>query len=190
MSVREVGQTTFYDGAGTRGNCVAAAVASVFGLPLDVVEHQGLKPGVGFQSVADWTRERCPALEYREQDFCTNFRCVEIEGEGDRWEYDLPDPQEIPAPPTCGYWIAHVISPRGLLADGPYRGMPIQHAVVMRGGELVWDPHPQRDMGVGARVGMGWWVARDPATLIAWRFCAGLMGDPTPELIDEMARAA
>lgn len=172
MSIEEsrwVEQTSFYDGSGTRGNCVAACVASVFGLNLDVLESQGLTPGCGFQDVCRWTSEHWSFLEYREQDFCQNYRVVEGEGRGypeDRWVYDLPSEELRVNPPTCGLWIAYAISPRGLLTTGPYRGMPIIHAVVMCGGSLAWDPHPERDMGIGATVSMGWWVVRDAGALI------------------------
>lgn len=165
-----VEQTSLYDGSETRGNCVAACVASIFGTSIQTVEAQGLVPGCGFQDVARWTSERRPALEYREQDFCTNFRVVEGDGRGypeDRWEYDLPAEDHRVDPPTCGLWIAHVVSPRGVLGSGPYRGMPVQHAVVMRGATLLWDPHPQRDMGVGQTVGLGWWIAREPGMTFA-----------------------
>lgn len=165
---RWVEQTSLYDGTGTKGNCVAACVASIFGVTLGWLEEKGIVPGSGFQDVASWTSEHWPGLEYRERDLCTNFRVVEGEGRGgedDRWEYDLPDPETHHDPPACGYWIAHVVSPRGFLKSGPYRGMPIQHAVVMRGANMVWDPHPQRDMGVGQLVGMGWWIVRDPLLL-------------------------
>lgn len=43
-----------------------------------------------------------------------------------------------------GYWILSAESPR---LDGK------NHAVVCKDGEIVWDPHPERDMGVGK------WVA-------------------------------
>lgn len=165
---RFVEQTSLYDGTGTRGNCVAACVASIFGVSIGRLEEQGIVPGSGFQDVARWTSERWPGLEYRERDLCTNFRCVEgdeSDSDSDRWEYDLPDPSVRHDGPACGYWIAHVVSPRGLLQHGPYRGTPVQHAVVMHGSELAWDPHPQRDMGVGQMVGMGWWIVRDPLHL-------------------------
>ena len=47
---------------------------------------------------------------------------------GDRIEYLVSYP---------GHWIASVKSPR---SDG-------WHAVVMHGHKIVWDPHPERDMG-------------------------------------------
>lgn len=40
-------------------------------------------------------------------------------------------------------WIAVVESPRTVHA----------HCVVMVGGDLKWDPHPQRKMGVGNQIG-------------------------------------
>lgn len=181
--MKPVEQTTFYDGTGARGNCVAACVASVFGLPLWVVETQGVGPGAGGQDLMRWTTERWPALECRVFDFAVNSRIVEGEGtEDERWAYDLPE--DVPAPPTTGFWIAYVISPRGLLEHGPYRGMPIQHAVVMRGGSLAWDPHPQRDMGIGQEVGRCYWTVSDPSELLSWRFCWGMYGSPSIDDID------
>lgn len=42
-----------------------------------------------------------------------------------------------------GYWIAGVLSPR--IVDE--NGEPGEHAVVMRGSKIAFDPHPRRDMG-------------------------------------------
>lgn len=42
--------------------------------------------------------------------------------------------------PPEGYWILSAESPR---LDG------IHHSVVCHGPDIVWDPHPQREMGVG-----------------------------------------
>lgn len=41
------------------------------------------------------------------------------------------------------YWIASVLSPRLVDADGK----PGWHDVVMQGSDLVWDPHPERASG-------------------------------------------
>lgn len=49
-------------------------------------------------------------------------------------------PEDEPAPQ--GYHLAAHRSPRG----------PHLHSVVVLDGVIVWDPHPQREMGVGERV--------------------------------------
>lgn len=141
---------------GQHGDCVAACVASIFGLSLDELAEQGIGPGACFQELFYWTKTYRAGLEYRERNLCVNHRMPEP----GRWEYDMP-PDDHTLPPTYGLWIAHVVSPRGLLLDGPYRGMPIIHAVVMRASALVWDPHPDRASGVGQMVGQGWWVAAE-----------------------------
>ncbi len=150
-----VTQSSFYDPLEeTRGDCVAACVATIFELPLEEVDIRG---GASFQDVCDWTKAFKPHLRYNERDLCTNHRIVSEDPET-IWAFDLPDPSEAIDPPTDGLWIAHVVSPRGLLKHGPYRGMPIEHAVVMCGPEMVWDPHPDRHQGVGRMTGMGWWT--------------------------------
>lgn len=57
------------------------------------------------------------------------------------WDLDYQLFREGEAPPE-GYAILAVKSPRG----------PIEHAVVIKDGEIVWDPHPERALGVGAWV--------------------------------------
>lgn len=43
-----------------------------------------------------------------------------------------------------GYWLGTVVSPR---LENPRTGGPGLHCVVMRGNDLLWDPHPKREMG-------------------------------------------
>jgi hypothetical protein len=167
--VKPVEQTTLYDGTGKRGNCVAACVASIFERPLDELEGQGIGPGCSARELMEWTRQHAAGLCVVNTDHSRNFRIVENEGKPDeRWAYDLPTDDEIPDVFLGGcYWIATVVSPRGVLQHGPYRGSPVLHAVVMRGHALVWDPHPQRYMGVGQLVGRTYWLAADPARCTA-----------------------
>lgn len=47
-------------------------------------------------------------------------------------------------------------------ADSPRGG---SHAVVILDGEIVWDPHPQREMGVGSWREYGQFVCLDPARM-------------------------
>jgi len=154
-----------YDGKG-RGNCVAACIASIFELPLSDVD---LPDGCGSNELMEWSHGRWPWLECRVVDYGQNYREVEPpsdENPEGRWEYDLPTEQ--PPAPTIGYWIASVVSPRGVLQSGPYRGSPILHAVVMRGGVVAWDPHPGRDEApLGPTVMATWWIARNPARAAA-----------------------
>jgi hypothetical protein len=169
---RWVEPTRGYDGKG-RGNCVAACLASIFGLSLAEVE-EGLSDGPTANGLMAWTESRFPWLECRNTDHSENYR--EVEPPSDEhpegtWTYDLPSVR--PEAPTLGLWMASVVSPRGVLRHGPYRGSPILHAVVMRGGNLVWDPHPRRAEGVGALVERTWWLARDPADCVAWERVSG-----------------
>ncbi len=163
--MKRVEQTEFYDGTGKRGNCGAAAVASIFELTIEEVR---LDAGCSDSEIMRWTTEHYPWLECRAVDLGTNYRVIEEATEDceERWAYDVPDDSPI-APPTLGIWMATVESPRGVLKSGPYRGTTILHYVVMRGGSLAWDPHPERDMGVGRLMGRTWWVARDPARAAA-----------------------
>jgi hypothetical protein len=157
IRIRCVEQTRFYRGDG-RGNCVAAALASIFRLDLDDVD---VPDGCSDGEIAAWSNARYPWLECRHVDHGVNYRVLE-EGPQGRWTYDLPD--EPPVPPTPGIWKAAVISPSGLLvAAGPWRGTPILHAVVMRGADLVWDPNPNYDWTTAAPtvVMSTWWTARD-----------------------------
>ncbi len=51
-----------------------------------------------------------------------------------------------------------------LAADSP-RG-PWLHCVVWKGGEIVWDPSPERSTGVGQWRDLTWIVPLDPAGLL------------------------
>lgn len=148
----KIEQTTFYDPDDkTSGNCVAACIASIFETP---IEDIALRGGASFDDILKWTKENKPDLRYNEIELCTNFRKVANE---DRWEFDLPDPEIVPEYPSEEFWMAIRISPRGVLKSGSYRGMPIEHAVVMEGNNMVWDPHPKRYQGIGIITGMAWW---------------------------------
>jgi hypothetical protein len=161
--MRPVTQDRFYKPPFSRGNCVASCIASIFEVPLVSVD---IPDGPSATRISQWTNENYPLLRYVEIDKCTNFRIVETDADGDLWRYDFPE--EEPEPPFLNglmYWMAFCISPRVVNSQGPYRGMPGQHAVVMKGRELVWDPHPQREMGVGRRVGYAMWMIDDPSRL-------------------------
>jgi hypothetical protein len=151
--VRPVEQTSFSPGGG--GNCVAACVASIFELPLSDCFPE-IPNGGNPNAVAEWTRSRYPGLRAASRDFYDDLGLPRRLGFRDvDW-------------PTCirSYWIAYVESPRAKAAGVlDLYGYPTQHAVVMHGWELAWDPHPRRDMGVGPCRGMAWWEVVDPSKL-------------------------
>lgn len=161
--MKRVEQTRSGDGLGS-GNCVAACLASIFELSLPEVERD-LPDGPSLTQLSEWTRQRFPWLECRTVNYGENYREVEPPSDDEpdgRWTYDLP--AERPAAPTKGFWMASIVSPRGKLRSGPYRGGPMLHCMVMRGEQLAWDPSPQRDEGRGAPLVMcTWWIALDPA---------------------------
>ena len=105
------------------GDCFKASVASVLGLPWEDVPHfvgdyHDQEPGVWVEKFNEWARERgWWVLSYALDDETM---------EDGYWVHP-------------GYWIASVISPRNKPTDADPEGT---HAVVMRGGELAWDPHP------------------------------------------------
>lgn len=86
----------------------------------------------------------------------------------DRWlnergfaSYERMDGIDPDDPMRCpwtypGLWIGGVHSPRN---DGT-------HAVVMRKNELVWDPHPQREMGHRGWSSAEYFMPLDPAMLV------------------------
>lgn len=143
----EVVQTETYDPEqGHRGNCVAAAIASVFEIhDVDrVAAAFGYKPP-STTEIFRWTKILYPFLKFNAQDYCTNYRIVEEDDEGGQWACDYPDKDRWEAP-TDGYWLASIISPRiPALHSGSYRGQPGLHMVVMKGDQLAWDPHPEAD---------------------------------------------
>lgn len=160
--MKGVKQTRFYRGDGN-GNCVAAALASLFELDLGGVD---LPDGASDTEILAWSNTNYPLLECKTVDHCTNYKQVEDVTPGEpqgRWTFDLPAP--APEPPTTSFWMATVVSHRGLLVTGPYRGTPILHAVVMEGDNLVWDPHPDCDWSMGPPTVLmsTWWeVKKDP----------------------------
>lgn len=63
-----------------------------------------------------------------------------------------------------GYWLGGVYSPRFSDPDRPDE--PGGHTVVMRGSELVWDPHPRRDLGHLGFFNADVLMPLDPAPLV------------------------
>lgn len=156
-----VEQTQMIPGGG--GNCTAAAVASIFEVPLSDC-YPEIPNGGGFQAIAAWTARRFPGLLC-----CSKLVGGQWIARGSRqWWVDTYPPAEAIDPPflPIGYWLAGVVSPRGVqqrLSDGSLK--PSLHSVVMHGSDVAWDPHPKREMGIGGVYDMTWWVVRDPALL-------------------------
>jgi hypothetical protein len=118
------------------GNCFAACMASILELPLDAVPHFEEDDWVIRWN--EWLRPRNLAI----------MVCTLPEDENLQRRYRE----------TCmpGFTIPGADSPRG----------PWQHAVVAFDGELVWDPHPQREMGVGTWRDVAYFYVIDPSKLI------------------------
>lgn len=153
----EVTQTETYVPDGTRGNCVAAAVCSLFEIhDIRRVEAYFDYRPPSSQKLFNFTKTFYPFLKCNIQDRCTNYRIAETDDDGDRWTCDYPE--EPCEAPTEGYWIASIISPRiPALHAGPYRGSPGLHMVVMKGEELAWDPHPEADGTLTTVCERTWW---------------------------------
>ena len=125
----EVEQTEFADYTAVpvrRGNCLAACVASIFEVPLSRLE------GVyDSQALWRWLEKHFPGVGMiaRTYDESVPF--------GSRV------PEGFTGKPGLTPWIAVVQSPR----------TPHAHCVVMVADRLEWDPHPQREDGVGPQLG-------------------------------------
>lgn len=144
------------------GDCGAACVASIFGVPYEECDRiDGT-----YQSIAEWTRARYPGIAACSQMLGDGWQEVERIGDHVNWPTRHHE---------SGYWMATIWSPRipdtesfdcGCAYDEnnqpkaadpdcrwchgePHkRSMGITwglHAVVMRNGVLAWDPHPERD---------------------------------------------
>lgn len=149
-----------------RGDCLTACLASLFELPLDEVPH--------FVATDNWFSEYSNWLVDRGLQLGQVHLCV-----------DEDDPTKLTGYPIEGvHWIATVKSPRGKARCGGCKGtreldgdpcqwcdatglVPSLHAVVMCGREIVWDPHPQREMGHLGFLSGEWFIVRDPAKLVA-----------------------
>lgn len=105
------------------GNCFAACAASVFELPLTEVPDECAADFEKFDAAwLAWLKAR-------------GFSMLTFPaGEG-----------PFPAPWMHGYMILAADSPRVFTPDGE----PRKHAVVIRHGHIVWDPHPGREQPVG-----------------------------------------
>lgn len=119
------------------GNCYAACIASIFEVPLDGVPQPTREEGSSIKAWEEYVA-RLDRVFYRP-----------------RGLYALViNPAENWRP--LGYSILCAKSPRG---DYP-------HCVVALDGEVVWDPHPDRDMGLGEIVDWTIFVMRDAAEVL------------------------
>lgn len=132
---RLVEQRTPYD-------CLTACLATVFGCPYEDAPIFGNQetgehePG-WHQKLDDWLAAR-------------GFAWLQRVREDGMTDDPARSPWAFP-----GLWIAGVASPR---ING-------EHAVVMRWNELVWDPHPQREMGHGGFESADYFLPIDPGAL-------------------------
>lgn len=110
-----------------RGNCLAACVASIFEVPLEML--QGVYET---QSLWAWLGRHTPGAGVIARSYVDN--AVPL---GSR------NPGGFSNLPGITPWIAVVKSLR----------TPHMHCVVMVRNRLVWDPHPLREMGVGEQTG-------------------------------------
>lgn len=104
--------------------CVRACLASIFELAYEALPAELEVPELQFPTMSRWFQERGWAVQ--------NYT----------WSSRADAPQRCPRYFPC-HWMGSVVSPRFVEEDGTAS----LHAVVMRGSELVWDPHPRRDMG-------------------------------------------
>jgi hypothetical protein len=134
-------------------DCMTACLASIFEVPYE--DAPVLADPETCEPVDQWLRVMTLWLHdrgFHPQNFTLTAHQIEHHGES---------PQHSPWHwPT--FWMAGVKSPRY-----EENGEPGLHCVVMQGNDLVWDPHPQREMGH-----LGFWDADvflpiDPAQLVA-----------------------
>lgn len=101
---------------GTKGNCLAACIASILGVPLaDVPECDG---GAYGSRLMEWFTARNLCL--------VGIPITSRKEDGSAWTH------------YYGYTI--------LIARSPREG---SHAVVLKDGKIVHDPHPEREQGIG-----------------------------------------
>ncbi len=144
-----------------RGDCVRACVASIFEVPYEKVES--IQPGGDSGDLRAWVKDRHPGVEPLHRLLVPlHLDRPEQLDDLDSWPTSHYHP---------GYWIAAIKSPRipareafgcgctESVPDGDpdcrwcegepgKRSMGIEwglHAVVMHGGVVAWDPHPEAE---------------------------------------------
>jgi len=114
--MKPIFQTSYGKG---QGNCLGACVASILELD-EIPEYRNTSCQLA--DLHNWLLER--GIHLLRID-----KSLNPEGDGDPHpEIEWPIMSAI----SNGYWIASGISPRGIL-----------HAVVMKGTDMVHDPHPE-----------------------------------------------
>lgn len=133
-------------------DCMTACLATIFGVPYE--DAPVLADPETCEPIDQWLRVMTLWLHERgfhPQSFSLDQRII------DSWG---PRPARSPWYwPTL--WMGGVLSPR-FEEDGE----PGHHAVVMQGNDLVYDPHPQREMGHLGFVSAEIFLPRDPAMLV------------------------
>lgn len=160
-----VEQREMWSAEGNRGDCMKCCFASVLELEYDDVPH--------FAAMEDWYGESRRWLADRGW----TLHGFSIAGR------DETLPILKPRITVDGYWLAGVVSRRvqnpcggcnpedpGFMVDGLLcsycRGWGKRlgsHMVVMKGAELVWDPHPRRDLGHAGFMSGSFFRPIDPA---------------------------
>jgi hypothetical protein len=120
---------------GVTGDCWKCCIASVLDLPYEDVPHF-VADEIEGRSDSWWNASQAFLRErgYVLASFAlhgSDTPLLRFGNEEPRWHFTAP-----------GHWIAGVKSPR-FMEDGEAGG----HVVVMSGSSVVYDPHPQRDLG-------------------------------------------
>lgn len=143
-----------------RGDCMRACVASLFELPLEDVPHF-VERDTWYGDWINWLNDRgltiWDARVRTADDDETKLTGWPSDG---YWMATVKSPRGRSRCPVCNgdkvalrtwddelrYYIEHdTPQPCGYCSETGL--VPSLHCVVMHGPDLVWDPHPQRDMG-------------------------------------------
>lgn len=153
---------------GERGDCLKCCLASMLDLDYDDVPHFAAMGDAWMTELWNWLSER-------------NMKLLTV------WTGAPGKHMKPQVVPSDGYWLASVVSRRvehdcggcspddpGFMNDGglcPFcRGWGRRkggHLIVMKGGEVAWDPHPLREHGHGGFIEAQVLVPLDPAK-VGW----------------------
>ena len=134
-------------------DCMTACLATIFACRYE--DAPVLADPVTFEPVEQWFAVMTAWVRERgfwPQNFSLTTDMVESWG-------------ERPARSPWGWptlWMGSVLSPRFTEADGT----PGSHAVVCRGSDIVWDPHPLREQGHIGFMGAEVFLPLDPGRLV------------------------
>lgn len=134
--MKPVEQTLF---APHNANCFPACLASLLEVPLELVPHPSADETCDAQGWAQYQNRLSREFLWPRNLHCATFAAQAV---------DNGEPICLP-----GYAIATGMSPRtgGL------------HSVISYDGDIVWDPHPEREKGLGEITEWTVFVALDPA---------------------------